>query len=254
MVQGKYTALIIGCGNMGALNDAPGSGNEEKTISYAKALKENGNFEVYYRDLYYWRVEDSISHWGGFFDTEESYDVVIVATPDNDHYLRLVDALEYRPKLVICEKPLCNDVVEAKAIIKRYEEAGTPILCDYTRRFIPEFIWVKDQKPKYGECHFNRGWLHSATHAIDFFEMIGLTNYKIKEIQSEDRIWNLWVDIGVGTFKDTRIGNMPVCSAFDYHTRYVIDNAYNFLEGKEELLCTMYDGLKALEIMERLCK
>ena len=32
--------------------------------------------------------------------------------------------------------------------------------------------------------------------------------------------------------------------------RYVIDNAYNFLEGKEDLYCTMYDGLKALETME----
>jgi hypothetical protein len=39
---------------------------------------------------------------------------------------------------------------------------------------------------------------------------------------------------------------------YDHHTRHVIDNAYNFLEGKEELKCTMYDGLKALEIMERM--
>ena len=45
---------------------------------------------------------------------------------------------------------------------------------------------------------------------------------------------------------------MQVPDYYDFHTRYVIENAYNFLEGKEELLCTGEDALKALEIMEEL--
>jgi predicted dehydrogenase len=101
MVQGKYKVLLIGCGNMGALNDAPGSGNEHKTISYAKALKEHGAFEVFYYDEDGSKVNKAIEIWGGNWCNNDEVDVVIIATPDKTHYDILSKEIHGKPKLVI---------------------------------------------------------------------------------------------------------------------------------------------------------
>lgn len=247
--------LIIGCGGQGAFSDAKGSGNEHKTISFAKALKENGDFEVYYFDKDLSKVSKAIEIWEGYWHTQESYDVVIISTPDDTHYESLIETIKLNPKLVICEKPLCNSVSEAKEIVKLYEEIGIPILVDYTRNFIPELIQLKGRKPIEAICYFNRGWMHTATHGISFFEMLGIKNYSLVEMPEGERYWNIEIKFEDGSlWQELRIGDMPVPSYYDHHTKYVIDNAYNFLEGKEELKCTAQDGLKALEIMERLCK
>jgi predicted dehydrogenase len=257
----KYNALIVGCGNMGCLNDAPGSGNEHKTISYAKALKENGNFEIWAYDKSVDKERKAYAFWDTRTDICLEYDVIIIATPDDTHYYNLLalSLYSYKPKLVICEKPLCMTSVEVKEVIKFYEDRKIPILVDYTRRFIPEYQQLKAEHGKavHGYCRFNRGMLHTGTHALDIFNYFGVPRQcmDIHEFMSEEilRFWALRILFEDGyVFREQRIGNDPVPARFDHHTRYVIDNAYNFLEGKEELKCTMYDGLKALELMEEL--
>jgi len=257
-----YKALIIGCGNMGCLNDAPGSGNEHKTISYAKALKENGNFDIYVYDKKFDKMRDAASIWGVQVDYgyDETYDVIIVATPDKNHWTTLTDIIKYEevmPKLVICEKPLCESVDDADEVIKRFEAANVPILLDYTRRFIPHYQELhKHGKAVKGFCKFNRGLMHTGTHAIDTFRMFGLQKSECSLYECafpDGRIWKLEITFEDGyVFKEVRNGDEPVPEYFDHHTRYVIDNAYNFLEGKEELKCTMYDGLEALRWVEEL--
>ena len=256
MLQRKWNALIIGCGNMGVLNDSPGSRNEHKTISFAKALKENGNFNLYFYDIDKQKEFIAMNIWDGrLLLGNPIIDVVIITTPDETHCnMLLTVASLYTPKLVICEKPFCSNTVEAGSIIELYEKEGIPILIDYTRNFIPELIALKERKPIKALCYFNRGWLHTATHGIAFFEMLDIKDYKIKEMMDGERYWSIDIQFEDDTYwHEQRIGDMPVPSYYDYHTRYVIDNAVGFLEGREELKCNMYDGLKTLEIMERLC-
>ncbi len=266
MVQRKYSALIIGCGKIGALNDVPGSGNENKIISYAHALKENGNFDVYYFDNDTYKAQNAIDIWGGRHSDNRIADITIIATPDKTHYDILKWEWITKTKLVICEKPLCSTVAEAKEIIELYEKAGIPILVDYTRRFIPELQDLKRRyysgefgQIAYASFQYNRGILHTGTHMFDFINWFFDKDYivfpKTNEMKHCDyRVWNINLYFEKFHWQEQRIGDMPVPNYYDYHTKYVIDNAYNFLEGQEDLRCTMYDGLKALEIMERLCK
>jgi hypothetical protein len=260
----KYSALVVGCGNMGVLNDAPGSGNEEKIISYAKALKDNGNFEVFCYDNDFEKRNKASDIWKiSWQDSlkDTCFDVVIVATPDESHYSILKNILEFNEntKLVICEKPLCNTSKEAREIVKLYEQAGIPILLDYTRRFIPCLIDLnKHAKALRGLGIFNRGALHTATHMIDFFNMLEVPEDKQYIVEHDDinsRVWHVSILFEDGyIFTEKRCLDDPVQSYYDFHTQHIIDNAYMFLEGNEELRCTMYDGLHALEQMERLCK
>ena len=157
-------------------------------------------------------------------------------------------------------------MADAKEIIDLCEHYNVPILVDYTRRFIPELIDLKKRYDSgefgsfmHGITAFNRGTTHTLSHAIDFLnflEINPLRNNNFFEFDNvkDYRIWSIDLFFEKFHWSERRIGDMPVPDCYDHHTRYVVDNAYNFLEGKEELRCTAEDGLRALEIMEGLCK
>jgi hypothetical protein len=250
MVSQKYSVLIIGCGGQGALADAPGTGNEHKFLSFAHAFSRHEGFEhISFYDINEDKMNIASKIWDGLCDDGCHYDVICIATPDITHYEELwATAKHHAPKLVICEKPIGMDPMEAIGTVDRYKAYNIPLMVNYTRRFIPELQRFKEYSPIRGECRFNRGWVHTATHAIDFFNMLGIDDYTIEEVKSDERVWELSVQFKDGSvFYEKRNGNMPVPSYYDNHMMYVANNAYNFLQGKEPLLCTGVDALKALE-------
>jgi hypothetical protein len=126
-------------------------------------------------------------------------------------------------------------------------------MVNYTRRFLPAYDHLKEYgKPIFGTCHFNRGWIHTATHAIDFFNMIGCLDYRIIESKLDYRVWSLDVFYDKHRAVEERLDNDPVWSYYDKSHMYIINNAYEFLEGREEIKCTGEMALKALEICYEL--
>ena len=267
--RNKYSAIIIGSGGQGALADAPGSKNEQKIISFAKAITEHKRFKLYgFVDNDFSKATKAQSIWNAFYASDElskfdlsQVDIAIIATSDDKHYEILKQIAEYPPKLVICEKPLCKDLKQAREIVELYRKKEIPLMVNYTRRFIPELQELK-RRYKNGEFGkiisanivFNKGWVHSASHAIDFCEWLfdGEYNGKILECETDYRIWQIDLYFEKYHWREERIGDMPVPSYFDNSMQYVIENAYNFLKGKEELKCTEEDALKALEICYEL--
>lgn len=184
-------------------------------------------------------------------------DVVVIATPDNAHYELLKQLVNYSLKLVICEKPLTTDLNEAREIVGLYKEREIPIMVNYTRRYVPFYDYLKSHgKPLYGECCFNRGWLHTATHAIDFFNMVGCDNYRIFEYDGNqyERYWDIFLAYRDHSFSETRKDGMPVWSYMDKTMWNLAENAHNFLEGKEPIKCAGDDALLALEKCYELMK
>jgi predicted dehydrogenase len=269
----KYNALIIGAGGQGALADAPGSPSQNKIISFAKALKEHPGFELAgivdknhdaadkARQIWgikWWCVgEGSHSYFFDNYTPTLPISIVVVATPDDTHYEILKDLAEYPLKLVICEKPLCNNLQQAREIVALYKTKGIPLAVNYTRRFLPYYEDLKrrHEAGEFGKIVsanivFNRGWEHTATHAIDLCEWLfnGQYNGKIMECETDYRIWQIDLFFEKHHWREERIGDMPVPAYFDKHTWHVAENAYNFLEGREPLKCTGEDALKSLEI------
>ena len=266
----RYKVDIIGLGNKGAVADAPGSGNMRKYLSYCHAVKDHPGFCIsglYDKDLE--KVEAAQRIWGSCSGMPG--DVVIIATPDEYHYeyLRACAGLDNPPKLVICEKPLCTKVEQAKEIHRLYRKKGIPLMVDYTRRFIPywrdkqaEVIYAGEFLSGY--CYYNRGAWHTLSHFIDLALWFGarFEDIQIKEIQPDYQWvfeWGLFYenDFYHEQAANKTQGEKPN-SIYDNHLKYVMENAYNFLEGKEDLLCTGADGLFALvatnQIMERVGK
>ncbi len=244
-----YNCLIIGAGKQGCLSDALGSGNEHKIISFAHAIKEHEGFRLDgFMDNDYLKAKKAVEIWGGkAFDNIVNADIFIITTPDDLHFGTLLELVKYRPKLVICEKPLCVDLDAARAIVQLYKDKGIPLMVGYTRNFMSYYEFEKDIVA--GFLTFNRGWIHTATHAIGLFNKLGIENYTISEIKGCDfRVWDLIIYFADGTFfQERRIANMPVWDYYDNCTRHLMDNAYKFLGGKEPIKCTGEMALKALE-------
>ena len=252
-----YKVLIVGCGSQGCFADAPGIGVQSKVISFAKAFFERKDiFDVYVTDIDLVAVELAIKAWGfKMHEFNTKYDVVVVTTPDETHFDILTSIPLTNPgvQLVVCEKPMCMTSVECEKIINLYEEHKIPILVNYTRRFIPYLIALKKNGAAIsGFATFNRGWEHTGTHAIDFFNMFNCKNVEYKFIKKNDeRIWKISIQFENGyIFREMRGEYDPVPHYYDFHTRYVIKNIFGFLENKEPLLCTMYDAIKSIKIME----
>lgn len=242
----------MGSGGQGSEADQPGSANQNKYLSYAHALRDHPGFNLMgFDDTDKEKSAKAASAWNacGLPHWPIVTEVIVIATPDSTHYEQLKKAAQFQPELVICEKPLCTDLDQAREIVEMYKAKNISLMVDYTRRFIPELQALKNKEAQYGVCIYNRGLLHTGSHAVDFFEMLGVKKYKLEEATEDYRYWSIAVMFEDGTvWTEQRIKNDPVPEYYDLHMKYVVDNAYGFLEGKEELLCSGNDALKALKI------
>jgi len=259
----KYKTIIIGLGGQGCLADGLGSGNEDKIISFANAIIKHDGFELVGGcDIDQDKRNNAERYWGmktfnSFIDCDKHFDVAVVATSDNCHFEILKQLVDYRPKLILCEKPICTDLKQAREIVELYKAKEIPILVNYTRNFLP---YYEDLKQRYNSGEFgkivsanvvfNRGWKHTATHAISFLEWFfdGQYNGKIMECETDYRIWQMDLFFEKYHWREERIGDMPVWDYYDKSHWHVVNNAFQFLEGKEELKCTGEQALRSLEI------
>ena len=269
--------MIIGAGGQGSEADRPGNGNSNKIISFAHAFREHPGFHIEgitdknliradiarkAWDIKWWGYgENSYKMFFRESTRNDKIDIAVVSTPDNCHYEILKQLTEYPLKLVIAEKPLCNDLNQAREIVELYQQKNIPILVNYTRRFLP---YYQDLKRRYEagefgkllEAHtiFNRGFLHTCSHTIDFLHWLagdeGQRYYFERE--TDYRIWQMDLFFEKYHWREERIGDQPVWEYYDKSHWHIIDNAYQFLEGREPLKCTGEDGLRALEICYEL--
>ncbi|MFA6309771.1 MAG: Gfo/Idh/MocA family oxidoreductase [Clostridia bacterium] len=260
----KYNVLICGAGNQGALADAPGSGNEGKIISYGHALKGHPGFAlVGFYDKNIKKANQAAGIWRTYWCDSlnsglENVDIAVVSTPDSTHYEILKQLAEYPLKLVICEKPICSDLQQAREIVELYRQKNIPILVNYTRRFLPYYQELKRryEAGEFGELiswnlKFNRGLLHTGSHMVDFLQwLIGYQLEGLSEVRPEAnyRIWQMDLFFEKYHWREERIGDMPVWPYYDKTHWHLVDNAYQFLEGREPLRCTAEDALRTLEI------
>jgi hypothetical protein len=260
----KYNVVIIGAGQKGALADIPGSKNDNKYLSYAHAVKENQSFELIgFYDIDKEKQELAEKIWLKGKSKNINPDIIIITTPDDQHAKSLYQVLMYNPKLVILEKPVPKYVGTAVDINKQYKKRNIPVLVDYTRRFIPfwQNIRQKILDNEYGDfkkgvLYFNRGLYHTASHFVDLCNFFGIksTQIELNEVDSDYRWvfdWNLFFEKDFICEHAVDIKEKKI-SMYDNHLKHVIEHAANYLNRKCELVCTMDDGIKAIENLNKL--
>ena len=116
MQNDKVVIGLIGCGGMGAANMRNLWGNPE--VQVAAICDVDGNrMTGDYADIQkkYNRAPDVYSDYRKMLERKD-INAVIIGTPDHWHALNLIHACE-AGKDIYCEKPLCQSIHEARAMV-----------------------------------------------------------------------------------------------------------------------------------------
>ena len=195
-----FRALLIGCGNIGALYDI----DLDKVMTHAKAYFKHPDFvlSVYDQDIdLATRISklynlDVIS----FIDRDilKQFDCLSICTPTISHTYYLKMAFDAKVPVVICEKPVSNCKEELNELAKLYQNSSTKVIVNYMRRFQPEFAILKEEiskrcifeKLNHISIRYQRGFLNNCSHAIDLLSYIIekellITSPKITETEND---------------------------------------------------------------------
>ena len=72
--------------------------------------------------------------------TAEQPDIVDIITPPPTHFDTISAALAHRPKAIICQKPFCKTLEQARSAVDLSAEAGVPLIVHENFRFQPWYL------------------------------------------------------------------------------------------------------------------
>lgn len=185
---GKINTVIMGCGNIGAMYDFNNS-KQNVIISHLKGYLKNRKFNLHsiidkdkkkldliknkYSSL---NTYTSIKK---FKECNHKVDVVSICTPTKYRYEHLMQVAELNPKLIFCEKPLSENLENAKEIVKLCKSKSILLVVNYFRRWDPFLNNFKKDilKNRYGELQqinatSNNGILNYGCHLFDLLSLL----------------------------------------------------------------------------------
>jgi len=168
-------AAVVGAGLIGAQLDEPGT---REPLTHAGAYQAAG-FELVAIADSTPAARDRAKRWdcAVYADFDETMrlgrpDVVSLAVPTEQRAALLEQALAYRPRAVIAEKPLASSSAEGDRIVRAYRQKGIPLIVNYTRRFVPAWQEMRGRDAMTATIRYAKGARHNGTHAIDLCRML----------------------------------------------------------------------------------
>lgn len=188
-----FKALLIGCGNIGALYDLETS----DVFTHAKAYSKNTMFQFVVYDPDIEQAKKIADKYGvvQIVDITEinflDYDCVSICSPTITHVHFLKMAFEANVKVIICEKPISVDENELNEILNLYSNSNSKVIVNYIRRFQPSFIDLKvlveeillKEKLVNINITYQKGFLNNASHAFDLLQFLFSQNLVLKDVK-----------------------------------------------------------------------
>lgn len=183
-----YKVLIVGCGNIaGGFDAANAVGAPPRT--HAGAYLAHDGFilqaciepdpqkrEAFVRR---WNVKHAYADIEEAMEAGTPIDVVSICSPTNSHHRDTVAALKLGPRLLFCEKPLCDELALAEDLIRRCRDQGVLLAVNHNRRWDPEVVRLRNQLASgfWGSlrsvsCHYNKGMLNNGSHMVDLLQYL----------------------------------------------------------------------------------
>ncbi|MBU0660584.1 Gfo/Idh/MocA family oxidoreductase [Patescibacteria group bacterium] len=184
MIQ-KITAAVIGGGNIGA-----GVANYSKSVrpgSHADAYRLHedvdlvGIVEINEDRREY--LQKEYEHVDIFESIEELFkhhqpEIVSIATPSQYHAEHLFQIVPYKPKVILCEKPLAYSIEDGEKMVQLCKEKGIQLFVNHQRHFDPLLQeWAGKVKNGLlgelyqGHAYYYNGFFNNGTHLIDIMRV-----------------------------------------------------------------------------------
>ncbi len=179
-----FRAGLIGCGRIGCGFDddskkkvifthASAYTRFKKTnlialadIDSKKLLKYGEKFSV--RNLYR-NYKEMLS--------KEKIDILSICTPTKTHWPIVQYASKFPIRAIYCEKPISDNLKDAKKMIKLCQERKILLMVNHQRRFDPFYRELKQKiadgkigRVQQANCYYTRGILNTGTHILDLFD------------------------------------------------------------------------------------
>ncbi len=178
-----YNALLIGCGNIGAMYDW----NNEHVLTHAKSFFKSGKIKTSFYDLNKEHVQMVADRYNGKvidnldIELENSkFDIVSICTPTNTHYKLLIKSLINKIPVIICEKPISTNFEELDRLREVYSNSTSKVLVNYIRRFQPSYHKLSVILASFPETdyltnisiRYQRGFINNCSHALDLLQFL----------------------------------------------------------------------------------
>lgn len=204
-----YKAVIIGAGRIAAGFDNP---SDRRILTHSHAYKSHSRVSLEgIFDIDKNKAKAAAQKWGSrhFSNLKEMLeiirpDIVSVCTPDDDHFSTLKKLVGYKPKLIICEKPLTRNIKESKYLVNLFNKNNIPVLVNFSRRFDQTTEKIKKEldNGKFGKvigasAIYTKGIVHNGSHMVDLARhLFG----EVKKVRSLHSFGTVAPDKAVGAF------------------------------------------------------
>lgn len=169
----RYNAAIIGTGRIGfslgfdKKREQPAS--HTMTLINNKSINLVAGVDNSPEKLNTWKlfVSKKNKTVKTFTNSEDLYanvkdlDIVVVAVNEESHLSECIKAIEYKPKLVILEKPVALNSFEAEKIYDSAKINNVAVMVNHERRFALDYLTVKELVKSIGDIQYVVGELDS---------------------------------------------------------------------------------------------
>jgi predicted dehydrogenase len=186
-----YNALLIGCGNIGAMYDW----DNEHILTHAKAYFKSEKIKPSFYDLNQEQAQMVAGRYNGKvidnIDIEienTKFDIVSICSPTNTHFNLLSKVLKRNTSVIICEKPISTDYDELEQLREIYINSSSRVLVNYIRRFQPSYHKLSAILASFSESEvltnvsirYQRGFINNCSHALDLLQFLFQKNFDPK--------------------------------------------------------------------------
>jgi predicted dehydrogenase len=190
VAESRYQVLIVGCGNIAGgfdMKSAPGT----LPLTHAGGYTSHGGFQLRACvDPDFDRRRSFAAHWGVGAQASDlvslcpavgEFDVISICSPTSLHHEHLAQAIDLRPKVIFCEKPLTADASSAEQFVEDCGKRGVTLVVNYSRYWDPSLSALIQEvhEGRWGEvrsavAHYNKGILNNGGHMVELlFRLLG---------------------------------------------------------------------------------
>jgi predicted dehydrogenase len=199
--------LIIGCGNIAGRFDESAP-SDRLPLTHAGAFRAHGGYKMVAcvepdrqrraEFMQHWSIAEGHDNVALLKDRVGAFDIVSICSPTALHASHLGAAIELRPRLIFCEKPVTPSVRESEYWNQKCEEAGILLAVNHTRRWAPDVqrLAVELRDGKWGALravvgHYNKGAMNNGGHMIDLLRLL-VGELNIVSVGAPS--WDFWQD------------------------------------------------------------
>lgn len=180
--------LVVGCGNIAGGFDAEHPVGS-MPFSHAGAYVKHGRFQISacvepdqakrQAFMQRWPVANGFDTIEDTFKVDERYDVISICSPTSAHYHDVLVAINLKPRLIFCEKPVTPSAIQTAELVERCKIAGIVLVVNYTRRWDADVMRLRDElrAGAWGAIRavtgvYTKGILNNGSHMIDLLHLL----------------------------------------------------------------------------------